>query len=166
MITLRIVQKEEADTAMAFINGAKEHLKQQGINQWQNGYPDFDCILQDIENENGYFLVDGQEVFGYLCIDFNGEPAYHSLRGKWQADIAYATVHRLSVGSKYRGKGLAVIVFGLVEELCRQKGVHSIRIDTSAGNTKMRHIIEKSGFEYCGIIWYDDGERIAFEKLF
>ena len=78
---------------------------------------------------------------------------------------AYATVHRLAIGSAYRGKGIAGLAFALVEELCRERGVPSIRVDTDAGNQAMQHILEKSGFTYCGTITFDNSEKIAFEKL-
>lgn len=29
----------------------------------------------------------------------------------------------------------------------------------------MQRAIEKQGFMYCGVVYLDDGERIAFEKL-
>lgn len=166
MIELRLAQKEEIDKAMQFIEQAKQHLKSQSINQWQSGYPDLKCIQDDIEKQNGYFLLEQDDSIGYLCIDFKGEPAYKNLKGNWKSEGSYAVVHRLAINNKNRGKGIAGICFKSVEKLCRQKSVHSIRVDTDADNQKMQHILYKSGFEYCGTIWFDNSEKIAYEKVF
>lgn len=163
---LKPAQQSETGCAMEMIEQAKEHLKIQGINQWQNGYPDLPCIEKDVKERKGYFLMSGEERIGYLCIDFNGEPAYEKIEGKWKGERAYGVIHRLAISDAARGKGNAGAAFSLAQEMCINRGIYSIRVDTQAGNKKMQHILAKCGFEYCGIIWYEDGERMAFEKLF
>ena len=173
MIQLKVVQPNEIGIAMELINQAKQYLKEQGIDQWQNGYPDFTCIEKDIAAQKGYFLVDGEQkqadqVVGYLCIDFQGEPAYANLKGSWLGDVPYVVVHRLAIRDAYRGKGFANLVFDLVEALCNEeeyRAVQSIRVDTDKENTKMQHVLKKNGFVFCGTIWFDNSEKIAFEKL-
>ncbi|MDD3412271.1 MAG: GNAT family N-acetyltransferase, partial [Eubacteriales bacterium] len=118
---LTLAQDGELDAAMRLIDQAKAHLKELGVNQWQTGYPDRACIRQDIERGRGYFLTDGAALRAYLCIDFDGEPAYDHLRGEWENQPPYAVVHRLAVGEAYRGCGLASEAFRLTEALCRAR---------------------------------------------
>lgn len=165
MISLRLAELEEIETAMAIINSAKKHLREQGIDQWQTGYPDYDCIYKDISAKKGFFVSDEDETLGYLCIDHDGEPAYDHLDGEWQTDGKYVVVHRMAFAEKARGKGLSDTTLSLVEKMSKQKGVHSFRVDTDADNQKMRHILEKNGFSYRGTIWFDNSEKIAFDKL-
>ena len=162
---LQIVKEEDFEIAMNMINVAKQHLKEQGIDQWQNGYPDEACIHNDIINKRGYFLSDKNQELGYLCIDFDGEPAYEKLDGKWLSDGKYVVVHRLALSEKARGKNISSIVFQLVEELALEKGITAFRVDTDADNQKMQHILKKNGFTFCGTIWFDNSEKIAFEKI-
>ncbi len=166
MVKLRKVCENEADTAMDIINAAKKYLKSQGIDQWQTGYPDLECIKEDIKNEKGFFVTDNDEILGYLCVDYNGEPAYNNLKGEWKTDEKYVVVHRLAFYDKARDKGISSMVFPLVEKMSREKNIHSFRIDTDADNLKMKHILEKNGFTYRGIIMYDGAEKIAFDKVF
>jgi RimJ/RimL family protein N-acetyltransferase len=42
----------------------------------------------------------------------------------------------------------------------------NMRIDTHSNNLPMRRVLEKNGYQYCGIIYVRDGsERLAFQKL-
>ena len=44
MRRLRAAALSEVELAMDIINQAKAHLRAQGIDQWQTGYPDRDCL--------------------------------------------------------------------------------------------------------------------------
>ena len=166
MIELRAAALEELGEAMGIINGAKRHLKEQGIDQWQTGYPDEACIRRDIVSGKGFMVVDGNEVLGYLCVDYDGEPAYEGLNGEWKADGKYVVVHRMAFAENARGKGLSSRVFALVEEMSRERGVHAFRVDTDADNRKMLHVLEKCGFMRRGTILFDNSEKVAFDKTF
>lgn len=78
----------------------------------------------------------------------------------------YGVVHRVAVDNHFKGVGLFSTIFQRVEEVCIQKGVHSIRIDTHEDNKAMKQAIVRSKLIYCGIIYLEDGsKRIAFEKV-
>ena len=73
--------------------------------------------------------------------------------------------HALSAGEASRGKGISEAVFHLAEELCRSRGVRSMRADTDEKNGIMQHILEKNGFCLCGTIWFAGGDKLAYEKV-
>lgn len=164
MLELRNITLEEADIAMEIINMAKKHLKDQGIDQWQTGYPDLACLQKDAIDNKGYFAVDGDEILAYLCVDYDGEPAYNDLNGTWNTDENYVVVHRMAFSDKARGKNLSGKVFALVEEMSKKRGVTGFRVDTDEANKKMQHVLKKNGFVYTGTIWFDNSEKIAFDK--
>lgn len=165
MFSLRLGRIGEEALAMEIIAMAKAHLKQQGIDQWQTGYPDLPCIKRDMACGKGYFIVENGSVLGYLCVDFGGEPAYKALQGEWQTTEPYVVVHRLAFADSARGKGISQKAFQLVEQLSKGKGIRSFRVDTDADNSKMRYILAKCGFTYRGKIWFDNSEKIAFDKV-
>ncbi len=166
MPKLRLVDKTEIDTAIAIIHTAKEYLREQGIEQWQLGYPDKACLEQDIAQHKGYFLTDNDTILAYLCIDYDGDPAYEQLKGAWHSDGPYVVVHRLAFTAAARGKGMSQLIFSLVIEMSKEKGIHAFRVDTDTTNQRMLHILKKNGFAYCGTIWFIDSEKIAFDKIF
>lgn len=163
---LQKVKSDEENTAMRFINEAKEFLKSKGVDQWQKGYPDTNSIKEDIKKQIGYFLMENNIPLAYMCIDFDGEPAYDTLNGHWLSNTgSYGVLHRLAIGTAHRGRGLASVSFTLAEELMREHSVKSFRADTDENNEIMKHLLSKNGFVYCGTIWFDNSVKIAYEKI-
>lgn len=162
---LKQAKIQDIEIAMNMINDGKEYLKQQGIDQWQTGYPDKKIVKEDIMCNRGYFVTDGINELAYICIDFEGEPAYQNIKGKWKSDEAYVVIHRLAASRQKVGKGLSDTIIQLVEKLCKQNGINSIRVDTDNKNKIMQHILQKNGFVYCGTVWFVDSDKLAFEKV-
>lgn len=52
----------------------------------------------------------------------------------------------------------------LVEELCKQKDVYYIRIDTDFPNKRMQHVFIKNGFKECGVINFK-GPKKVYDKI-
>lgn len=152
---------------MDIIHQAQAYFKEQGIDQWQNGYPNREVILNDIKNHYGYVLLNDDRIVGTVSVSFDGEKTYESIyHGNWISHQEYAVIHRLAVDSNFKGTGLSSIMLKHIEEMCLQKGVHSIKLDTHKDNHSMQKLVKKNGFQYCGIIYLQDqSERIAFEKI-
>ena len=59
-MNIRNAAKEDAARIMEIIEDAKASLRQLNIDQWQNGYPNMDSTLRDIENGICRVLVDDE----------------------------------------------------------------------------------------------------------
>ncbi len=148
----------------AIIQQAILKRKEEGSEQWQNGYPNEDVIQNDIRKNDGWVLVRGTEVIAYVALIFDGEPAYENIEGKWLSHQPYACVHRMAVKQLPGIKGLATHIMQQVEQICLEKGIYSIKIDTNFDNAAMLRIIEKLQYTYCGEVFYQGKPRKAFEK--
>lgn len=164
---LRKATEVDIDSIMNIINQAQTWFKDQGVDQWQNNYPNPETIKRDIDNNYGYVLLKDNVVISYVAFIFDGEITYNSIYdGEWISNGEYAVVHRMAVDSRYKGQGLASVVFKYIEGLCLEKEVYSIKVDTHEDNIPMQRLLYKNGFRYCGIIYLEDGsKRIAFEKI-
>ncbi len=162
---LRKAVMADLTAIMEIIGQDKAFLKGNGVDQWQSGYPDEACIRQDIEAGKGYVCAEDGGVVGYLCIDFDGESAYNDLRGAWLSEGPYVVVHRLALSDAVKGRGFAALAFRQAEEIARDAGIGSLKVDTDADNRIMKHLLEKNDFTCCGKIVYDSSDKIAFEKL-
>ena len=130
MTTLEPARIEEIDVCMEIIKEGKKFQEEQGFTQWTDDYPDTDTIRSDIENIKGYVLKMEGKIAGYMCIDFDGEPAYDDIQGKWRSEGPYAVIHRMAFRKEFRGRGLTDITFKLIEDLCIENDIHYIRVDT------------------------------------
>ena len=150
------------------IDQAKVYMKSQGIDQWQNGYPNAEEIGKDIEKGYSYVMEDEGKIIGTMAVLFANDPNYEKIyEVDWKTtEEPYVAIHRVAVDEDCKGKGIAGAMMEAVEALCRERGVRSIKNDTHRDNKSMQRFQAKAGFEYCGIIYLADGaERIAFEKI-
>lgn len=165
-LTLRKSLPEDVPAIMEIIGQAQEYFRCHGIDQWQNGYPNADSILNDINLNHSHVLMDGHEVIATAMISFDGEPTYTQIEGEWLSSSAYAVVHRVAVRNDKKGQNIAGKIIELVEQMCKEKGVGGIRMDTHKENLSMQRLIEKCGLQYCGIIIVSYGaQRLAYEKV-
>ncbi len=163
MVSMRLVQPEEAPLGAAFIEDARQHQREQGFFQWADNSPNIEDVKKDIALGRGYFLTHNGEPFGYFMVDFGGDPHYAYINGAWQTDGPYAVIHRVAFSKDGRGKGASAEMFRLVRELCTTRGICAIRIDTGFDNKKMQHILDREGFIRCGVVRLPAGERYAYE---
>lgn len=159
--------ESDANSIMDIIGQAQYYFKEHGIDQWQNNYPNFDTVKNDINNKNAYVLLKDSIVVGTAAIIFDGEKNYKSIyNGKWISNGEYAAIHRIAVDTSNKGLGLGSVILKNAEEICLGMDIHSIRVDTHKENIPMQRLLYKNGFKYCGIIYIEDSsERMAFEKV-
>ncbi len=156
---------EDIKRIMEIVNDAKEYLKGQGIDQWQDGYPNEKSFKSDIDKGESYVVVDGQ-VIGCMALSFSGEETYNVIEGAWLTNDKYGVIHRMAVDKEYKGKRVANKLLEFSEKDANEKGVYSIKIDTHPENMSMQKWIANNGFEDCGIIYLENGaKRFAYEKV-
>lgn len=77
---LRLTTTNDLTAVMTIINQAKVYFKEQGINQWQDGYPDELTIINDSRHE-AYVLEDNGEIVATAMISKELEPSYNYIEG-------------------------------------------------------------------------------------
>lgn len=162
MRSIRKAAMNDVPVIMRLIDEARVIMRSCGnVNQWIDGYPSEETIQNDINNGHCYLLEeqDGQIVASFAFIP-GPEPTYKEIfEGRWLDDEPYYVVHRLASTPSSHA------VFNDVMDYCM--GVAgNLRIDTHRDNVIMRHVIERYGFTYCGIIYLLNGdERLAYQLM-
>lgn len=160
---LRKAREKEAELCYQCIEDARAYHRSMGFVQWHPDYPTQQTILDDIAQNIGYVFVKEEEILGYCCIIVGDEPAYHKIDGAWKTDVPYAVVHRMAFNKKARGGGLSKQALDRIKEFCISNGIGAIRVDTQDENKVMQHILNREGFQYCGLIQFDGGPKLAYE---
>jgi len=156
----------DVNNIINIIQQAQAYFKEHGINQWQDNYPNVETISNDIAHKNSYVLLKDNNIVATAAVSFDKEKTYDSIYdGEWISNNEYVVIHRIAVDNNYKGLGVSSQIIKNVEQLCLNKGVNSIKIDTHEENISMQKLLKKNKFQFCGIIYLEDkSKRIAFEK--
>jgi RimJ/RimL family protein N-acetyltransferase len=147
------------------IQDAIQRRKEDGSNQWQDGYPNPDVLKNDISKETGFILTENNVVIGYCAILINDEPEYDNIEGKWLTNDDFVVFHRVATATTHLGKGFAKVMFNYIEDYALSKNIYSVKADTNFDNLAMISIFEKAGYTYCGEVYFRGSPRKAFEKV-
>lgn len=167
MIHFRPTQPEELPQVMAMVADAQRRFREEGIDQWQDGYPTVEIFQSDIERGESYVGVKDGEVVMCGCISFAGEPTYRKIyEGAWLNEAPYGVIHRLVVADRLRGEGLAGHFFRFAYAEAHKQGIRNIRVDTHRHNRPMQRLLGRLGFEPCGRIVLESGaDRDAYQLI-
>ncbi len=151
---------EDLNQVMQIYADARNFMRENGNpNQWINGYPTAAMIMEDIQDKSSYVCIDNKDIVGVFRFTLGADPTYlHIFEGSWLNDAPYGVVHRIASAS--HKKGVASYCLNWCFELCK-----NIRIDTHRDNYIMQNLLNKNGYQKCGIIYLADGaERLAYQK--
>lgn len=157
---IRKSRKSDFSKIMQIYACAREQMRQNGNpTQWGNERPQESVIVKDMEEGHSFVVEEAGEVCGVFAFIIGIEPTYMEIEnGSWLNEEVYGTIHRLAGSGEVKG------VFAACQEYCGQL-ISNIRIDTHEDNHIMQHLLNKYGFEECGIIYVEDGTpRIAYQK--
>ncbi len=163
-LDFRTATPDDVTCVLRIIAQAQAQMKALGSEQWQDGYPARGDIMVDVMSGVGCVAECEGRVVAYCAVVFDGEPAYEALCGEWLSQQDYVVVHRLAVADEVKRRGVATRVMRHVEEMARQRGLRSFKIDTMHDNRYMHTMLATLGFKACGTVRYASGERVAFEK--
>ena len=169
---MEIRKAKDADfgAMQALFDEARKTIATLGINQWQNGEPSPEVVREDIALGQSYVITDGDALCATFALMNESEPLYDDIySGAWKTgndNRNYQAIHRVAVAVFMRGKGTSTAIINYAAETARKRGRVSLRIDTHEGNAVMRRMLEKHGFELCGVIYLKNGDpRVAYEKV-
>ncbi|MDP9957762.1 RimJ/RimL family protein N-acetyltransferase [Epilithonimonas hungarica] len=152
---------EDINEIMDCINTARQLMRESGNTvQWTNGYPSKGLMLESVEKGCNFLIINDDEVVATFDFIISDDPNYSLIEnGSWLNDEKYGVIHRLASNGK--AKGVAQFCF----EWCFQL-FPNIRIDTHETNVAMQKVLERLGYQKCGIIYVADGTpRLAYQKI-
>ena len=161
---IRLATHNDIESILSIVRSAQLSLSELGIDQWQDGYPSKEVVAEDIASQVGQVYCIENKVVGYAAILFTGEETYSQIPdSEWDTSNDYVVVHRLCVRNGYTKVGIAMALMDYASQMAIERGYTGFRIDTHRGNIRMLSLLEKLGFKYVGVIYYDSGERLAYD---
>lgn len=159
---MKIIKAKLDDLSIIYSNLEKaiSFMRSYGnYEQWNDEDDIKEGIINDIKLSRYYVIKnDFNEIIGSFMFTLDEEPTYKQIDGKWLNNEQYGVIHRIMSSKNEKG----ILSYAL--DYCFNI-VDNIRIDTHIDNKPMRHLLEKYGFTYCGVITLKNKQkRNAYQK--
>ncbi len=157
---IRKATLNDLENILKIIKEAQVRMKESGLTQWQNNYPNKEIIISDILGEHA-FIYEDKELLATMSV-FNYDPVYENIEGAWLNQNDYMVIHRIAVGNKGLGLKITDKFYKFVLDYFKVK---DIRIDTHKKNIQMIKSLERNNFKLVGIVHVLtdlDSERLAY----
>ena len=158
-MVIRRAEPKDLEEIKRIYQYAKHYMNVTGNkNQWINGYPSEDLILEDIESKQSFLCIDEGQIHGVFVFTIGCDPTYTIIeQGEWLNSKTYGTIHRIASDGVCKG------VFQTCLDFCKEQ-IDNVRVDTHEDNKIMQHLLEKNEFRRCGIIYtHNNSPRIAYQ---
>jgi len=163
---IRKANKTDLDNIMKMYKSCVKGMLENGIDQWDDAYPNTEIISKDL-NVGTYYVaeIDGV-IIGGVNIDKNQDDTYLALDWEDKSD-SFLVVHRLGVKEEFWNKKIGKELMLFTENLVIEKGIKSIRLDTYSGNPKAMEFYLRLGYSELGTIDLkaDKDKYYCFEKI-
>jgi len=156
----------DLDGVMQMYNSCVKGMILNGIDQWDETYPNAEFISEDLLANTYYIALENEEIIGGINIDQNQDETYLAI--DWQdKSNQFLVVHRLAVKAEFWKNGIGKSLMLFAENLVSEKGLNSIRLDTYSGNPKTMEFYLRLGYSKLGHIYLKEGknEYYCFEKI-
>ena len=102
---LRKATLADGPAVVALYREAQAFLAAQGIDQWQDGYPNEETFQEDVARGESWVLEDEGQVVATACLGLGREPTYDTIyQGAWGTEAPeYAFLHRIAVSGACKG---------------------------------------------------------------
>ena len=157
---IRKTRPDEMEVLIKIYENARMFMASHGNpSQWGTTYPSVSLIEQDIRSGCSYVCVEHSEIIATFYYKKGPDDTYARIySGQWLNERPYGVVHRIASTGTIKGAASFCLDWAM-------KQCGNLKIDTHRDNHVMQHMLEKNGFQYCGIIYTDDeSERLAYQK--
>ena len=163
---IRKGNKTDLKNIMKMYTSCVKGMIKNGIDQWDDTYPNTEVITQDLEKQSYYFAEIEGEIIGGINIDRNQDKTYLEIDWEDTSD-SFLVVHRLGVKEEFWEKKIGKKLMVFAENMVIEKGLKSIRLDTYSGNPKAMEFYRRLGYRELGTINLkpDKNEYYCFEKI-
>lgn len=147
---MEIVKAElhHLDHLMKLFDAAMTRLHENGIDQWDEEYPNRDVIRSDLEEGCLFGIVDevgALQYIGAIAMNEQEDTDYSAI--PWDdANGKVLYLHRLVVHPEHQGKGIGRTLLQFAEATAARNGYSSIRLDAYCGNPIALNLYERYGY--------------------
>ena len=162
-VSIRVAADDDVRVAMELVRACIVEMRRDGIDQWDDLYPDEMTLRADIRERTMYVTSDDAGVCGTFVLNEYQLPEY--VDAFWTiTDTPVAVVHRLMVHPRKQHQGIARQLMDAAELHALALGFGAIRLDAFAHNPRALRLYEYLGYRDAGGVMLRKGLFRCFEK--
>ncbi|OFZ53920.1 MAG: hypothetical protein A3D92_03595 [Bacteroidetes bacterium RIFCSPHIGHO2_02_FULL_44_7] len=143
----------EIDEIIALTQACGRHMRENGIDQWDEQYPDRTSIERDLQTGTLFALRDTEKILGIVVLNEKQDEEYAEISWSTSEGDKNLIVHRLAVLPSFQGKGLARQLMDFAEDFGREQGYAAIRLDTYSQNPGNQRFYRARGYRDLGPVF-------------
>lgn len=148
---------------MNLIAACTRDLDSQGIDQWDEIFPDKQKIAHDIEQHSLYVATLKRDCCGMIVINDKQPLEYKDVDWKYGGE-KILVIHRLTIHPDWQGQGMAQVLMDFAERLGKERHFASVRLDAFIENPRAVNFYECRGYRKAGIVHFRKGPFFCFER--
>jgi GNAT superfamily N-acetyltransferase len=148
---LRLAQSADLPPLMALVRRVVPLMRAAGNTQWSDDYPNQQGFAQDIE-AGDLWIAETSDGSLTGVAAFTTAPGHEYAAAGWDINEPAIFTHRLAVDPDHRGAGIAVALMRQAEQVARDRGILTLRVDTGVQNLAAQRLIARLGYQFIGEI--------------
>jgi len=144
---------DELDAILTLTRACGKHMRENGIDQWDENYPDLARLKNDILTETLFAYRDNDEVVGIIVLNETQDAEYEDVNWSTSELDKNIVVHRLAVHPSCQGKGIARKLMDFAESWARNNDYDAIRLDTFSQNPRNQRFYSNRGYTDLGPVF-------------
>jgi ribosomal protein S18 acetylase RimI-like enzyme len=152
-------------TVVRLIATCTHTMREHGIDQWDDLYPNEEIITRDVDSGSLYVLEQDDRCLAAVSLNQEQDAAYQTVH--WFGGEPALVVHRLCVDPAHQGNGIGNRVMAFAEAHAKQQFYVSIRLDAYTGNPRAVRLYERRGYRKAGQVYFPRRTLpfFCFEKI-
>ncbi len=138
-------------------------MRANGIEQWDEIYPNETVLKSDIEQGTIFVCRVGEGLGGCIVLNQEQDPTYAAVSWMYKGEQV-GVIHRLMIDPDHQGQGLAKALMLYAEKRAVERGWKAIRLDTFTKNPMALALYVRLGYRQAGLVDLRKGRFVVFEK--
>ena len=143
----------ELDAILALTRSCGKHMRENGIDQWDENYQDRESILNDLNTETLFAYREDDIVLGIVVLNLSQDEEYAEINWSTSDADRNIVVHRLAVHPDHQGKGIARKIMDFAEQFAKEERYDAIRLDTFSQNPRNQKFYTNRGYTDLGPVY-------------
>ncbi|MFT6504118.1 MAG: GNAT superfamily N-acetyltransferase [Crocinitomicaceae bacterium] len=143
----------ELDAILKLTRACGKHMRDNGIDQWDENYPDRTSLLNDLTTETLFAYRENGIVLGIVVLNESQDEEYGEIHWSTSDTDRNIVVHRLAVHPDQQGKGIARKIMDFAEVYAKDERYDAIRLDTFSQNPRNQKFYTNRGYTDLGPVY-------------